>query len=74
MNDQFNFVRKLHERDVKQGYGSAELLFTLARKYPNADKEFSWQYIFPSDRFSTGTRSRIVFRHHLYPNGLQRAA
>ncbi|HBG74942.1 MAG TPA: integrase [Anaerolineae bacterium] len=45
----------------------------MARKYPNADKEFAWQYIFPSDRRSTDPRSGILRRHHLDPSGLQRA-
>ena len=40
LKDQIGFVRKIHERDVAQGYGSVELPFALARKYPNADKEF----------------------------------
>lgn len=73
LKNQIDFVRKIHERDVAQGYGSVELPFALARKYPNADKEFSWQYIFPSDRLSTDPRSGIVRRHHLDPSGLQRA-
>jgi integron integrase len=73
LNDQINFVRNLHERDLTQGYGSVELPFALARKYPNADKEFGWQYLFPSDRLSTDPRSGIVRRHHLDPSGLQRA-
>lgn len=73
LKNQIDFVRNIHERDVAQGYGSVELPFALARKYPNADKEFSWQYIFPSDRLSTDPRSGIVRRHHLDPSGLQRA-
>lgn len=50
-----------------------ELPFALARKYPNEDKEFAWQTIFPSDRLSTDPRSGIIRRHHLDPSGLQRA-
>lgn len=73
LKDQIDFVRKIHERDVAQRYGSVELPFALARKYPNADKEFAWQYIFPSDRLSTDPRSGIVRRHHLDLNELQRA-
>jgi len=73
LKDQIDFVRAIHERDVAQGYGSVELPFALARKYPNADKEFAWQYIFPSDRLSTDPRSGIIRRHHLDPSGLQRA-
>ena len=71
--EQIAFVRKLHERDIAQGYGSVELPFALARKYPNADKEIAWQFIFPSDRLSTDPRSGITRRHHLDPSGLQRA-
>lgn len=70
---QIAFVQKLHERDLAEGYGSVEMPFALARKYPNADKALAWQYVFPSDRLSTDPRSGIVRRHHLNPSGLQRA-
>ena len=70
---QIVFVKQSHERDLAYGYGSVELPFALARKYPNADKELSWQYVFPSDRLSTDPRSGITRRHHLDPSGLQRA-
>ena len=45
----------------------------LERKYPSADKELAWRYVFPSDRLSTDLRSGITRRHHLDPSGLQRA-
>jgi integron integrase len=70
---QITFVQKQHTRDLTNGYGSVELPFALARKYPNADKELAWQYVFPSDRLSTDPRSGITRRHHLDPSGLQRA-
>ena len=70
---QIAFVRKLHERDLADGYGSVELPFALARKYPGADKELAWQYVFPSDRLSSDPGSGVVRRHHLDPSGLQRA-
>ena len=73
LKHQIDFVRKIHERDLAQGYGSVELPFALARKYPNADKEFAWQYIFPSDRLSADPRIVINSRHHVDPSGLQRA-
>ena len=73
LKNQITFVKNQHERDLAQGYGSVELPFALARKYPAADKEFGWQYIFPSDRLSTDPRSGIIRRHHLDPSGLQRA-
>ena len=70
---QIAFVKQQHERDLANGYGSVELPYALARKYPNADKELSWQYVFPSDHLSTDPRSGITRRHHFDPSGLQRA-
>ena len=70
---QITFVTRQHERDLLDGYGSVELPFALARKYPNADKELAWQYIFPSDRLSADPRNGITRRHHVDPSGLQRA-
>ena len=66
-------VQALHQADLAQGFGSVQLPFALARKYPNVDQELSWQYVFPSDRLSTNPRSGITRRHHLDPSGLQRA-
>ena len=70
---QIAFVKQQHERDLANGYGSVELPYALTPKYSNADKELSWQYVFPSDRLSTDPRSGITRRHHLDPSGLQRA-
>jgi integron integrase len=66
---QIAFVQKQHTRDLANGYGSVELPFALERKYPNADKELAWQYVFPSNRLSTDPRSGITRRHHLDPSG-----
>ena len=41
-------VRQLHEDDLKEGYGRAPLPNALSRKYPNADREWRWQWVFPS--------------------------
>lgn len=41
-----------HEQDMAAGYGSTYLPYALARKYPNADKQWAWQYVFPSTRLS----------------------
>jgi hypothetical protein len=64
---------KQHERGLANGYVSVKLPYTLAHKYPNTDKELSWQYVFPPERLSTDPRSGIIRRHHLDPSGLQRA-
>jgi integrase len=49
------------------------LPYALTKKYPNADKEWGWQYIFPSDVLSTDPRSGIIRRHHLDESTVQKA-
>ncbi|MDQ3753365.1 MAG: integron integrase [Acidobacteriota bacterium] len=65
-------VWQLHQQDLRLGYGEAELPYALARKYPNAGKEWGWQFVFPASRISADPRSGRKRRHHLYENGIQR--
>lgn len=58
--------------NAKEGFGAVYLPFALARKYPNADKHWIWQYVFPSKNRSVDPRSGVVRRHHLDPSILQR--
>jgi site-specific recombinase XerD len=44
----------------------------IERKYPDAAREWIWQYVFPSMKLSVDPRSKLVRRHHLDPNALQR--
>ena len=55
-------VKLLHEQDVAEGFGSVYLPHALARKYPNADREWGWQWVFPSARRSSDPRSQAVSR------------
>lgn len=66
-------VRVLHERDLVEGYGRVYLPFALDRKYPNADREWGWQYIFPASRRSIDPRAHVERRHHASTDVLQRA-
>ncbi len=66
-------VRQLHHRNLDQGYGAVYLPFALERKYPNADRSWIWQFIFPSPSRSPDPRSGIVRRHHLHESGIQRS-
>jgi integron integrase len=66
-------VHSLHDRDLQKGYGAVYLPFALDRKYPNADRQWIWQYVFPSTGLSPDPRSGIVRRHHLHESGLQKA-
>jgi integron integrase len=65
-------VRKLHERDLVEGYGTVALPGGLARKYPNAGREWAWQWVFPSANRSTNEETGLTGRHHLTETGLQR--
>jgi integron integrase len=66
-------VRMLHEEDVAEGGGRVYLPHALARKYPNADREWGWQWVFPADQLSKDPRSGAVRRHHVHELTVQRA-
>jgi integron integrase len=63
----------LHEDDLKQGFGAVYLPFALERKYPAANREWGWQYVFPAARLSPDPRSGVVRRHHVDEQVLQKA-
>ena len=65
-------VKNLHEEDLKTGYGDVYLPYALSRKYPNAAKEWHWQFIFPSRNICTDPRTGKPRRHHIYEKSLHR--
>ncbi len=66
-------VRELHRQDLARGAGKVYLPFALHRKYPNADRSWAWQYVFPASKLSVDPRSQDVHRHHLQEKNLQNA-
>jgi integron integrase len=66
-------VRDLHQRALAQGFGSVYLPDALHRKYPNAPKDWGWQWVLPASQISVDPRSGERRRHHLHENVLQRA-
>lgn len=66
-------VRLIHRQDLNDGYGAVYLPYALNVKYPNANKEWIWQYVFPANRISSDPRSGITRRHHIDPSTLQKA-
>jgi integron integrase len=66
-------VKRLHDEDLARCRGSVYLPFALKRKYPNADREWVWQYVFPSGRLSRDPCSGVVRRHHISESTLQKA-
>jgi integron integrase len=65
-------VKRLHQQDLDQGYGSVYLPFALERKHPYADRAWIWQFVFPSPTRSRDPRSHVVRRHHLHESNVQR--
>jgi integron integrase len=66
-------VRAQHEKDLIRGAGWAELPDAVGRKYPNAGREWAWQWVFPATRTYVAAETGHRRRHHLHESVLQRA-
>ncbi len=73
LKDHLQRTRLIHQRDLRQGYGSVHLPYALARKYPEAPRQWIWQFLFPSPQLSTDPRSGLAQRHHISTSALQKA-
>ena len=69
----FERVCKLHAADLAEGFGRVALPDALTRKYPFADREWGWQWIFPASTISADPRTGEPHRHHLHESVPQRA-
>ncbi len=61
-----------HQLDLDDGFGTVEMPNALARKYPSADKEFKWQYLFPMAKVSKDPKSGTIRRHHVLESTFSR--
>jgi len=66
-------VRLLHEKDLAEGTGRVVLPDALVQKYPNAEREWGWQWVFPASSRYFDRESVIQRRHHLHETVIQRA-
>lgn len=66
-------VKALHQRDLAEGFGTVYLPYALERKYPNANREFAWQYVFPAPDLSVDPATGLKQRHHVNESSLQKA-
>lgn len=66
-------IKQAHDVELAEGFGTVELPFALARKYPPAATEWKWQYVFPAPKRSRDPRSGAMRRHHLDESVLQKA-
>jgi integrase len=84
LQEHLRHVKTVHDGDLVQAYGSVHLPYALERcasipqrsgvdKYPNANREWIWQYVFPASKRSKDPRTGAVRRHHVHESGLQKA-
>jgi len=66
-------VKAIYEQDLAKGTAAVYVWPALARKYPRAEKEWIWQYVFPAKSLSVDPRSGTVRRHHINENLVQKA-
>lgn len=71
--EHLELVRRQHERDLARGAGWVEHPGALMRKYPNAGREWGWQWVFPATRIYVDRVTGQRRRHHLHETVLQRA-
>jgi len=69
---QVELVTEIHKKDLKDGFGTVFLPFSLEKKYPSAKNETKWQFLFPMKNISKDPRSSVVRRHHVHPKTLGR--
>ncbi|MDP7271873.1 MAG: integron integrase [Gammaproteobacteria bacterium] len=70
---QIGRIRRLHQEDLAQGFGEVYLPPALARKFPSADKETGWQFLFPSRNIVADPVTGVLRRHHLHQSCFRKA-
>lgn len=73
LHDQIAARRKMHDVDLSRGMVDVELPHALWKKYPNAPREWAWQYVFAAAGYSTDPRTGVIRRHHIHEKTIQRA-
>lgn len=73
LHQQIERTAWLHAKDMEAGFGEVYLPDALARKYPHANRELGWQYVFPATKRAQDPRSENIQRHHIDEKVLQRA-
>lgn len=74
LQSQIDLVKVFYQKDIlNEHYAGVWLPDALARKYPNAPKEFMWQFLFPSRRLSADPETGEIRRHHIHSTVLRKA-
>ncbi len=73
LREHLRVVRELHRQDLEEGYGRVHLPYALETKYPGAESEWKWQYVFPAAGRSQDPQTGRIGRYHLSERQIQRA-
>lgn len=66
-------IERLHALDVTEGFGTVEMPYALARKFPGESRSLKWQFVFAEPQRGTDPISGEIRRHHLHPTTLEKA-
>lgn len=73
LQEHLQWRKRLQAEDLARGFGSVYLPYALERKYPNAHKEWVWQYVFPSAQLAKDEDTSVGRRWHISESTLQKA-
>jgi integron integrase len=73
LSDHLHKVKQIHQKDIQDGFGYVELPNALEKKYPNAEKEWRWQFVFPQENRWIDKQTKKQGRHHIDESIIQKA-
>lgn len=73
LKEQIEKRRTVHNSDLKKGFGNTILPYALAEKYPNASKEFGWQYLFAAEKYFYDIEKKKKYRLHIHDSTVSKA-
>jgi len=73
LKSQIREVTTRHSKDIESGFGAVFIPDALSRKYPNAEKELRWQFLFPATRLAQNPTSGKMLRHHIHQTAVQKS-
>lgn len=73
LQEHLKYVKKIHEKDLTEGWGRVQMPGALERKFPNASKQWRWQWVFPQENRWKNPTSEEQGRHHVHESILQKA-
>jgi len=72
LQDHLQHVKRIHDKDVNSGWGRVMIPDAMDRKYPNAPKEWRWQWVFPQENRWKNSRTGEEVRHHIHESIIQK--